>query len=185
MLNIINDIIDISKIESGLMKVNLSKSDMNKLTEYISTFFKPEVDDKRIKLSVNNGLADGLTIVYTDTEKLYAILINLVKNAIKFTITGSIELGYKKKGSWLEFYVKDTGIGISKKNQKNIFDRFIQADCSNVKAFDGTGLGLSITKSYVEMLGGSIWVESTEGIGSTFYFKIPYNTVSKELIGNN
>jgi signal transduction histidine kinase len=154
---------------------------MNKLTEYISTFFKPEVDNKGIALSIKNGLANRLAMVHSDTEKLYAILINLVKNAIKFTINGYIELGYKKKGSWLEFYVKDTGIGISKENQKNIFDRFIQADCSNVKAFDGTGLGLSITKSHVEMLGGTIWVESTEGVGSTFYFKIPYNFVSKEL----
>lgn len=83
-----------------------------------------------------------------------------------------------KKEAWLEFYVKDTGIGIPKEKQKSIFDRFIQADSSTIKAFNGTGLGLSISKSYVEMLGGKIWVESVEGVGSTFYFNIPYHFAS-------
>jgi PAS domain S-box-containing protein len=174
MLNIINDIIDISKIESGLMLVKISTSDINKQMEYIYTFFKPEVDEKGMKFFAKNGLADRLAMVNTDREKLYAILINLVKNAVKFSKEGIIEFGYKKKGPWLEFYVSDTGIGIPKDKQKSIFERFIQADSSNIKAFNGTGLGLSISKSYVEMLGGTIWVESTEGVGSTFYFNIPY-----------
>ena len=178
MLSIINDIIDISKIESGLMNVNISKVNINKQTEYIKTVFKPEVEEKGIKLSIKNGLADKLSMVETDREKLYAILINLVKNAIKFTKSGNIEMGYKKRRDWLEFYVKDTGIGIPLEKQKSIFERFVQADSSDVKAFDGTGLGLSISKSYVEMLGGSIWVESIEGVGSTFYFRLPYNYVS-------
>lgn len=182
MLNIINDIIDISKIESGLMKVNITSSDINKQMEYIYTFFKPEVDEKGIKLSVKNGLTDGLARINTDREKLYAVLINLVKNAIKFSKDGMIEFGYAQKGVWLEFYVKDTGVGIKKDKQKSIFERFIQADSSSIKAFDGTGLGLSISKSYIEMLGGTIWVESTEGVGSTFYFNIPYSLVSSDLI---
>lgn len=105
-------------------------------------------------------------------------MINLVKNVIKFTNSGFIELGYERKGDLLNFYVKDSGIGISKEKQKSVFERFIQADSSNIKAFDGTGLGLSITKSYVEMLGGDIWVESTVGVGATFYFSIPYDYVS-------
>ncbi|MBN1767030.1 MAG: PAS domain-containing protein [Prolixibacteraceae bacterium] len=178
MLNIINDIIDISKIESGLMKVNLTKSEINKQTEYIYTFFKPEAVEKGITLTVKNGLPDGLSTVETDREKLYAILINLVKNAIKFTKRGTVEFGYTKKGAWLEFYSKDTGIGIPFEKQKLIFDRFIQADDSSLKVFEGTGLGLSISKSYVEMLGGTIWVESEEGLGTTFYFRLPYNYVS-------
>jgi len=183
MLNIINDIIDISKIESGLMTVNTSKSNINEQTEYIYTFFKPEVEEIGMELFVKNGLADGLAMVNIDREKVYAILINLVKNAIKFSKAGFIEFGYEKKGTWLEFYVKDTGIGIPKNKQKSIFERFIQADSSTIKAFNGTGLGLSISKSYVEMLGGAIWLESTEGVGSTFYFKIPYHLASKDLIG--
>jgi len=183
MLNIINDIIDISKIESGLMLANISKSDINNQTEYVYTFFKPEVEEIGMELFVRNGLADGLAMVNIDREKIYAILINLVKNAIKFSKAGFIEFGYEKKGTWLEFYVKDTGIGIPKNKQKSIFERFIQADSSTIKAFNGTGLGLSISKSYVEMLGGAIWLESTEGVGSTFYFKIPYHLASKDLIG--
>jgi signal transduction histidine kinase len=185
MLNIINDIIDISKIESGLMTVNTSKSNINKQIEYIYTFFKPEVEEIGMELFVKNTLSDELAIVNTDREKVYAILINLVKNAIKFSKVGFIEFGYEKKGAWLEFYVKDTGIGIPKEKQKTIFDRFIQADSSTVKAFSGTGLGLSISKSYVEMLGGKIWVESTVGVGSTFYFNIPYSFLPKNLVGNN
>jgi signal transduction histidine kinase len=180
MLNIINDIIDISKIESGLMLVNISESDINEQTEFIYTFFKPEVEEKGMQFFVKNGLPDGLAMVNTDREKLYAVLTNLVKNAIKFSKEGSIEFGYEKKGTWLEFYVKDTGIGIPKEKQKTVFERFIQADSSSIKKFNGTGLGLSISKSYIEMLGGTIWLESTEGIGSTFYFTIPNHHISVE-----
>ena len=106
---------------------------------------------------------------------MYAILTNLVKNAIKYTENGTIEFGCFKKGDFLEFYVKDTGIGIPKDRQEAIFERFIQADIADKMARQGAGLGLSISKAYVEMLGGKIWVESEEGIGSTFYFTLPYN----------
>jgi signal transduction histidine kinase len=174
MLNIINDIIDISKIESGLMNVNTSSVNVNEQTGYIYTFLKPEVEKRGIKLYIKNGLADGLSFIDSDSEKIYAILLNLVKNAIKFTKTGFVEFGYEKKANWLEFYVKDTGIGIPINKQKSIFERFIQADSSNIKAFDGTGLGLSISKSYTEMLGGTMWLVSEESVGSTFYFTIPY-----------
>jgi len=111
----------------------------------------------------------------TDREKLFAILSNLVKNSLKFTFKGSIEIGYHKKGEFLEFFVKDTGIGISPEKQKIIFERFIQADMSNTRSSEGTGLGLSISKAYVEMLGGKIWLESEEDKGSIFYFTIPLN----------
>ena len=92
----------------------------------------------------------------------------------------SIEFGSIKKGETLEFYVKDTGIGIPNDRQSAIFERFIQADITDKMALQGAGLGLSISKAYVEMLGGNIWVESQEGIGSTFYFTLPYNTLSEE-----
>jgi signal transduction histidine kinase len=113
--------------------------------------------------------------IKTDREKLYAILTNLVKNAIKYTNKGSIEFGYFKKVEMIEFYFKDTGIGIPKDRQEAIFERFIQADIADKQARQGAGLGLSITKAYIEMLGGKIWVESQDGIGSTFYFTLPYN----------
>ena len=181
MLNIINDIVDISKIEAGVMKLNLKNSNINEQTEYIYTFFKPEVEAKGMKLYLKNTLPAIEALVETDSEKLYAILMNLVKNAIKYSEKGSIEIGYDAvglvdtyHGTYLQFYVKDTGIGIPKDRQEAIFERFIQADIEDKKAMQGAGLGLAITKSYIEMLGGRIWVESEEGCGSTFYFTLPY-----------
>lgn len=175
MLNIINDIIDISKIEAGLMKLNLKESNVNEQIDYIYTFFKPEVEAKGMDISIKNSLPTKAANMITDREKLYAILTNLVKNAIKYSQEGRIEIGYNKKGNYLEFYVKDTGIGIPPDRQEAIFERFIQADIADKMAHQGAGLGLSITKAYVEMLGGTIWVESKEGVGSTFYFTLPYN----------
>ena len=175
MLNIINDIVDISKIESGLMKLDMKESNINEQIEYAYTFFKPEAEAKGIKLSFSNTLPQKEAIIKTDREKLYAVLTNLVKNAIKYSKEGAIEFGYIKNGETLEFYVKDTGIGIPKDRKEGIFERFIQADISDKMARQGAGLGLSISKAYVEMLGGKIWVESDEGIGSTFYFTLPYN----------
>lgn len=175
MLNIINDIIDISKIEAGLMKLSITESNVNEQIDYIYTFFKPEVEARGMKISIKNSLPTCESSIATDREKLYAILTNLVKNAIKYSHEGSIEIGYDKKGNSLEFYVKDTGIGIPQNRHEAIFERFIQADISDKMAHQGAGLGLSITKAYVEMLGGKIWVESKEGVGSTFYFTLPYN----------
>jgi PAS domain S-box-containing protein len=184
MLNIINDIIDISKIESGLMKLDMKESNINEQIEYAYTFFKPEAEAKGIKLSFRNTLPVKEAIIKTDREKLYAILSNLVKNAIKYTNEGSIEFGVSTSSTTgsvsepvelLQFFVKDTGIGIPKDRQEVIFQRFIQADIADKMARQGAGLGLSITKAYVEMLGGKIWVESEVGVGSTFYFTLPYN----------
>jgi len=188
MINIINDIIDISKIESGLMSLNLIETSINHQIEYIYTFFKPEVEAKGMRFSFRNTLPAKEATINTDREKLYAVLTNLVKNAIKYSEVGAIELGYKivethspapnvfGGRTFLQFYVKDSGIGIPKDRQEAIFERFIQADIADKMARQGAGLGLSISKAYVEMLGGKIWVESAEGIGSTFYFTLPYNT---------
>lgn len=174
MLNIINDLIDISKIESGQMEVSVSESKINEQIEYIYSFFKPEAEKKGLQISFKNSLAAEESVVQTDREKIYAILTNLVKNAIKYTHEGAIKFGYKKKRNYLEFYVIDTGIGIAPNKQKIIFDRFVQADLSLSSRYEGAGLGLSITKAYVEMLGGKIWVKSEEEKGSEFYFTIPY-----------
>ena len=182
MLNIVNDIIDISKIEAGLMKIDIRESNINEQVEYIYTFFKPEVEAKGMQLFFKNTLPTKEANINTDREKLFAILTNLVKNAIKYSNKGSIEFGYEKKGDYLEFFVKDTGIGIPKDRQNVIFERFIQADFENEMARQGAGLGLSITKAYIKMLGGIIWVESEEGIGSTFYFTLPYNIELKDKI---
>jgi signal transduction histidine kinase len=178
LLSIINNIIDISKIESGLMNVDLKESDINEQLEYIYNFFKPEADRKHIHLTIKNLLSPDEAVVKTDIEKLYAILINLVKNAIKYTHNGFIEFGVRKKTdvkpAVLEFFVKDSGIGIPKDRHEVIFERFIQADISDKSAYQGAGLGLSISKAFAEMLGGKIWLESEPGKGSAFYFTIQF-----------
>ncbi len=184
MLNIINDIIDISKIESGLMKLDIKESNINEQINYIYTFFKSEAEAKGMKLSFKTGLSAKEATIKTDREKLYAILTNLVKNAIKYTREGSIEFGCEiaeiESTESLLFYVKDTGIGIPAERQGAIFERFIQADIEDKMAYQGAGLGLAITKSYIDMLGGKIWVESEKGIGSTFYFTLPYSAIREE-----
>jgi len=180
MLNIINDIVDISKIEAGLMELRLSESNINEQIEYIHTFFKPEAEAKGITLTFINSITRNDATLTIDREKVYAILTNLVKNAIKYTHSGKIELGCARKGGVMEIYVKDTGIGIPKDRQEAIFERFIQADIANRMAYQGAGLGLAITKAYVEMLGGKIWVESEEGKGSTFYFTLPCNSLPEK-----
>jgi len=176
MLNIINDIVSISKIESGQMEVHMQESNINEQIEYIYTFFKPKIEGKGMQISFKNMLPSSEAILKTDSEKVYSILTNLVKNAIKYTEKGSIEIGYIQKDKCLEFYVKDTGIGIPKDRQKAIFERFIQAEIVDKMARQGAGLGLSISKAYIEILGGKIWVESAEGKGSTFYFTLPHQT---------
>ncbi len=202
MLNIINDIVDISKIESGLMDLAIAESNINEQIEYLYAFFKPEVDAKGMHLFFKNSLPAKEAIIETDREKIYAILTNLVKNAIKYSKEGSIEFGYTlvetqhaassdinpsasmnppssvntPPEKFLQFFVKDTGIGVPKNREEAIFERFIQADISDKHAYEGAGLGLAIAKAYVEMLGGKIWLESKLEKGSTFYFTIPYNT---------
>ena len=133
-----------------------------------------------MEFAVESRIATNDAIVSTDQEKLFSILSNLIKNALKFTMTGSIRFGCDLKGDNYEFYVRDTGIGIAKDKQKIIFDRFMQADSSLSRGFEGAGLGLSISKAYVEMLGGEIWLESELGLGSCFYFTLP--VVKKPVI---
>jgi hypothetical protein len=180
MLNTINNIVDVSKIESGLIQVDIKETNINEKMEFTYKFFKPEIEIKGLKFLLKNSLPSKEAIIKTDNEKVYGILTNLVRNAIKFTYEGSIEFGYEKKGEYLEFFVKDTGIGIPQNQMELIFERFRQGSESHNRGYEGSGLGLSICKSYVEMLGGEIWVESKEGKGSIFYFNIPYNAVSKE-----
>jgi len=173
MLNIINDIVDISKIEAGQMKLSISETNVNDKLEYIYTFFKPEVEKKGLKFFLKNNLLSNEATIVTDKEKFIAILNNLVKNAIKYTNKGTIELGCEKKDNYLECFVKDTGIGIRKDRQEVIFERFIQADIEDKMARQGAGLGLAISKSYVELLCGKIWVVSKDGEGSSFHFTVP------------
>ena len=173
LLRTINDLIDISKIESGQMEIHIAKINLNKQFNDLFSFFKPQVEEKGLQLSMS--LPDKEMLIDTDGDKLYAAMVNLIKNAVKYSHEGSIKFGYEKKGNLLEFFVKDTGIGIPEDKLKSIFERFVQADSSYSSGFEGVGLGLSIAKSYVEMLGGKIWMESKEGTGSQFYFTLSYH----------
>jgi PAS domain S-box-containing protein len=174
MLNTVNDIVEISKIEAGLVKLNLVQTNVNERIEELLRFFQLEAEQKGLNLILDMLLPIADNNVITDQNKLDSILSNLIKNAIKYTKTGVIQIGCQRKEHLVEFYVKDTGIGIPKQRQEAIFERFIQADVADTRVFEGSGLGLAIAKSYVEMMGGQIWVASQEGSGSTFYFTIPF-----------
>jgi len=158
---------------------------VNEQIENFCQFFKLEAKSKGLELTYSNALPAKQAVIKTDENKFGSILSNLIKNAIKFTDEGSIQVGYEiAKGDhtdFMMFFVKDTGIGIPISRQKAIFNRFVQADIGDTRAFDGSGLGLAISKSYVEMLGGKIWGESTEGNGSKFYFTLPYHKTEREI----
>lgn len=182
MLNIINDLIDISKVEAGQMEIYYSQTRVNEQLEYIETFFKPEAEQKNIQLINRNPKSYDDVFLTTDKEKLYAILTNLVKNAIKYSKKGTIDFGFQQEDDYLQFFVKDTGIGIPLDRQKAVFDRFVQADIADKQAYQGAGLGLAITKAYVEMLGGNIWLESDGKTGSQFYFTLPLKNKNEEVL---
>ncbi|MDD4637434.1 MAG: ATP-binding protein, partial [Bacteroidales bacterium] len=167
--------------EAGMMKVKIGESNLNNQMENVYNMLKPEAEAKHLKLSFVNAFPLDRAYIKSDKEKVYSIITNLVKNAIKYTDQGEVEFSYKLVDGKsdappeLLFCVKDTGVGIPKERQKAIFERFIQADIADLNGREGAGLGLSITKAYVEMLGGKIGVESEVGKGSLFYFTIPYN----------
>ena len=174
LLHILNGIIEISNIEAGILKLNLSDVNLNGILKNLHKQFKAKTDKKGIGFSYETALSDNNAYIQADNTKLIQILSNLLINAIKFTNTGQIELGYNIRNDYLEFYISDTGIGIPYDQSQRIFDRFYQVDYADTRAYEGTGLGLSISKSYVEFMGGRIWMTSPAGRGTVFYFTIPY-----------
>ncbi len=179
LLNTMSDLIEISKIESGQVEITKTKISVNKLLDELFDLFQHDAFKKGLSFSIAPGLSDEKATITTDKGKLQRILSNLIKNANKFTEKGGVSFGYVVKGKFLEFFVKDTGIGVPYNRQQAIFNRFEQADIEDTRAFQGSGLGLSISKAYTEMLGGNIWLTSEEGKGSTFRFTIPYDTREK------
>lgn len=173
MLSTVNDLIDISKIETGQAKIALSEIRLNEKIKNLYNFFRQQANEKGLKLIVSSYLPKGTDTIITDSTKLDSILSNLIKNAIKYTDTGKIEIECNDNGKELIFKIKDTGIGVPSDRLDAIFNRFEQADITNVRAFDGSGLGLTIARAYVEMLDGKIWVESEVGRGTEFYFTLP------------
>jgi signal transduction histidine kinase len=185
MLNTINDIIDISRIEAGQIEVVKTETYVNMILDEQYNIFNTEARPKELELICKPSLSDSETSIVTDKHKLEKILSNLIENAIKFTHQGNVTFGCSlitdKNFKKLEFYVIDTGIGIPQSRIKAVFNPFEQADIEDTRAFEGSGLGLAISKSYVEMLGGKIWVESEEGIGSQFYFTLPLYSKNTEI----
>ena len=178
MLNLINDLMDISKIDAKEAKLQKTKTSVNQLIKDVEAFFRLETNKKGLHLTSTKGLTDEESIIETDSIKVNQVLTNLIQNALKFTTKGGIDFGYTRKGDMLEFYVIDSGIGISSAIKEKIFERFHQVDNSLTRNHEGAGLGLSISKAFVEMMGGLIRVDSVEGAGSTFCFTLPYNPVN-------
>ena len=174
LLSIINDIVDIANVESGQARVNLTEINLNSTLRSLSEQFSINGRENNVILNLRTQLADEDSAILTDSTKLVQILSNLINNAFKFTRNGQIDFGYVLKDKFLEFSIKDTGIGIPPEYHSRIFDRFYQVDSAVSRQYSGTGLGLSICKGYVDLLGGNIRVESEPGKGTLFVFTIPY-----------
>ena len=177
LLSIINDIVNIATIEAGQERAIINPVNINSICNLVYEQFLHKAKNKNIVLVFNNYLPSVESDVMTDGTKLTQILTNLINNALKFTENGYIELGYSVEGNNLKFFVKDTGIGIPPEKHEEIFKRFSQLNLAKNYQYGGSGLGLSISKAYVELLGGKIWIHSSPGKGSTFYFTIPYTKI--------
>lgn len=175
LLSIITDIINISNIEAEIVKIQMTETNLNSKIKSLYDRFLPIAQEKNISLSYETTLDNDKSIILTDSSKLVEILVNLIGNSLKFTEHGFIKFGYELEKKSVRFYVSDTGIGISNSQHEKIFDRFYQVENKISRQYDGTGLGLSISKSYVELLGGKIWVTSEKDKGSVFYFTVPFN----------
>jgi signal transduction histidine kinase/CheY-like chemotaxis protein len=172
LIEIVNNVLDISKIQTGQVKIEQKLIKINDVYSDLINFFSPIAKVKNISLNYNNQHDKSRTI-HSDEAKLHQILTNLINNAVKFTKSGTIDFGFEIKNNFIQFYVKDTGIGIPAELHEKIFLRFIQAEQSMTKNYEGAGLGLAISKGLVELLGGKIWVESEVDKGTTFYFTLP------------
>lgn len=180
LLNLISDILDLSKIEAGQLVVETVPYSLHDLMNSIELSIKGAVLKSGNKIEIVKEYPDELTQkIYIDPTRLQQIFNNLLSNALKFTNEGVVEFGVRLKESvTLEFYVKDSGIGINAKDHEKIFEMFGQADASSTREHGGSGLGLTISKKLVELMDGKIRVESREGKGSAFYFELPYRPVT-------
>ncbi|WP_346858125.1 transporter substrate-binding domain-containing protein [uncultured Draconibacterium sp.] len=178
MLDTINNIIDVSKLESGAEQKQISVVKIKKIMTELQRFFTPEANKKGLELIFNGTISDDADTFYTDEYKLNSILTNLIKNAIKFTSKGFVEIRYSIDKTSAHFWVKDTGMGIAPNKQEAVFNQFVQADISHSRGYEGSGLGLSISKGYVKLLNGEISLKSALGEGSEFHFSIP-NSLSE------
>ena len=174
LLSIITDIITISNIEANTVKPEIEEFNINSTLNYLYYHYTPLAQAKNISITISAPLPDYDSNIFTDFFKLRQILSNLIDNALKFSNSGTINIGYVINRENIKFFVSDSGIGITEKDLEKIFNRFYQIDQKTTRSYDGLGVGLAITKAFVKLLGGRIWVTSQPGKGSTFYFTIPY-----------
>lgn len=173
LLNIISDIIDISKIESCELKIYNRKIDVKSFFSKVSSQYVIQFEGKSLEFIVEFPVSDDEVVIFADEDRLMQVFNNLISNALKFTSKGSIQIGYLSNGEIVEFFVKDTGIGIPVEYHDKIFERFRQVEGAATRKYGGNGLGLAITKNLIELMGGTIWIESEVGKGSTFCFTLP------------
>jgi signal transduction histidine kinase len=171
LLRLINDVLDLSKIEAGRMELALGEYSVREIVDIVHVSLRSLAAEKGLEFAVS--VPDNLAVAYGDNGRLTQCLMNLAGNAIKFTREGRVEIGVELVGDELMFRVSDTGIGIPLDELENVFTEFRQVDAAVTREYGGTGLGLSITKRFVEMHGGRIWVESEFGKGCTFFFAVP------------
>ncbi len=181
LLKIVNEVLEISLIESGCMNLNEEHLSLNRLMDEIHKYFSPSVK-KEIEFTLDKGLPHKDIIILADDFKLRQTLNNLIHNAIKFTYKGRISFGYRIKYKTIEFFVKDTGIGIKNEDYDKVFDRFFQSETNIEKVYEGVGLGLAICKGNISLMQGTIWLESKVSEGSEFHFTIPYKPANLQEI---
>jgi signal transduction histidine kinase len=174
LISIIDDIIDISRIEADEINISPARTNINKILQELTVVFRTVANNKDIDFFLFCGLEDEKAYSETDEIRLKQVFSNIISNAIKFTHKGSVTIGYTFNNNIFEFYVRDTGIGISPEHFEMIFERFRQVESGLSRKFGGTGLGLTISKVLIKLLGGKIWLTSEFDKGSTFYFTLPY-----------
>ena|GEM_PF-1267507 len=179
LLVIIEDILEISKLETGQIEIILEEFEISEIVNTVYINHADLCENKGIELVLNNEIFKQ-RILYSDKMKIIQILNNLLSNAMKFTHEGKIEIGVIDKDDHVEVYVKDTGIGIDNEIKEKIFERFRQAETTMSRTYGGTGLGLAIAKGYIELINGKIWVDSNIGLGSSFHFSLPYRKINKK-----
>jgi PAS domain S-box-containing protein len=184
LLSVISDVIDISKLEAGQIIIDSELINLNTLFNELFVIYKKIVELKKLRFYCSCENSNDFINIKSDKNRIKQIFCNLLNNALKFTLEGEIEFGYKIKENFIEFYVKDTGIGIAPENHTLIFQRFRQVEITDGREYGGNGLGLSISKALIEKLGGTITVNSELGKGSYFAFTVPYEPIIENNIEN-
>lgn len=181
LCSLIDDIIDISKIETNQLIIEKNEFCISEVLYNIHSIFKIKAEKSELDFDLSVGLPLADCYIRGDERRIIQVLNNLLSNAFKFTSHGFINFGFKLRNNFLEFYISDSGIGISQEMQHIIFERYRQAEADTTRKYGGTGLGLAISKALVQLMGGKIWLESEPKKGSVFHFTIPYEPVVKEI----